>query len=166
MTSSNLIRIKSILTAAVTVSEISVCLNLPSLNPRQASAVIRSPEEFSFSGLGCGQPAIAIAVKPLELLGHTTAGFGVRLLCGKRHADNRHGNTQLKTNRSHDLPYLPPNACNIRARTGDFDFSCRVNECSGSRLGYIAALRFSCLFGFDGRTATSTPPCRQLPQMS
>jgi hypothetical protein len=70
---------------------------------------IRMPKEFCFTGLGCGQPAIAIAVKPLEVLGHTTAGFGAWLLCGKRHVDNGHGDTPLKTHRSHDLPSLPPN---------------------------------------------------------
>jgi death-on-curing family protein len=46
MTSSNLIKIKSILTAAVTVSEISVCLNLPSLNPRHASAFSTCTQTF------------------------------------------------------------------------------------------------------------------------
>ena len=35
-----------ILTAAVTVSEISVCLNLPSLNPRQVSAVSTCTQTF------------------------------------------------------------------------------------------------------------------------
>ena len=30
------------------------------------------------------------------------------------------------------------NVCRNRARTEDCDFSCRVNECSGSRLGYSA----------------------------
>jgi hypothetical protein len=30
------------------------------------------------------------------------------------------------------------NVCRNRARTEDFDFTCRVDECSGSRLCYLA----------------------------
>ena len=41
--------------------------------------------------------------------------------------------------REHEADTLiKANACRNRARTEGFDFSCRVNECSGSRLCYAA----------------------------
>ena len=47
MTSSNLIKTKSRPTAAVTVYAISDCLNLPSLNPRRASAAACDEDALS-----------------------------------------------------------------------------------------------------------------------
>ena len=44
---------------------------------------------------------------------------------------------------------LPHNVCRNRARTEGFDFSCRVNECSGSRLCYAATWAFSHLIVDD-----------------
>ena len=50
----------------------------------------------------------------------------------------------------HDL--LTRNACRNRARTEDFDFSCRVIECSGSR-----PCSSRLMFGRQGDAATMAP---------